>query len=77
MKKEEVITFIKECIILFAFLLSAFWIIATGVELIPQITEAASEGGLLPLFYSLGTICFAAIVGYIGLKYVTNKKVDD
>ncbi len=81
MEKEEVITFIKECIILLAFLLSAFWIIITGVHLIPQIAEGVSDGDLLPLFYALGTLCFSVIVVYTGLKCVnvigTNDKVDD
>ena len=51
-----------------AFSLSAFWIVITGVYLIPQISN--SPGHILtPFFYSLGTLAFSVIVMYVGLKY--------
>lgn len=81
MEKEEVITFFKECAILLAFSLSAFWIIITGVSLLPQLAEGVSDTNLLPLFYALGTVCFSVIIIYTGLKYLNvigpNKKEDD
>ena len=69
MKSNSVI-FIKECIILFAFIISAFWIIITGVFIIPSIADRASDENLLPLLYSLGTLAFSVMIIYSGFKYL-------
>ena len=68
-KKEDIMEFIKECIIILVFSLSVFWIVITGVYLTPKIVN--SPGPILtPFFYSLGTLAFSIIVMYVELKYV-------
>jgi len=75
--KNKILEFIKDCIIILVVMLSGFWIIVTGLYILPQLAKNIPKNSLIPLFYILGTLCFSTIIIYKGLKYVfslVNKK---
>ena len=50
-----------QSLIVIAFTFAAFWIIITGVTLIPKMTDYR-------IIYSIGTVCLSVIVMAIGLN---------
>ena len=54
---------IYDTIIIIVWTLCAFWVIVTGVTIIPQLT-----GELLAYIYAIGTLFLSVIIGYTGCK---------
>ncbi len=59
MKEQKEKINIFEYVSAFSKLLVAFFIIVTGVTIIPLIVEVSSEGSLMPLAYSISVLISA------------------
>jgi hypothetical protein len=68
MNRKDLLSFIKDFFILTAYILSAFFIIITGVLLVPSLIKIDGDASLL--LYLLGMFSFAVILIYSGMKKI-------
>lgn len=73
MKKKR-LRYIEEYFVLLSYLVLGFFIVMTGVSILPGMAKNARDGGLAPLFYSLSILFLLCYFWYYKtIKHITKK----